>query len=275
VALKSNDESALAEHAAEIKRLGQRAADDVIEIGRRLTECKRLVGHGNWLSWLEQEFGWSDETARKYMRCFDFARDRKFQPSWNMANSALQLLARPSTPEDARDEIVARAKAGEPISAKAVRSVAAQVQKRFPIDVRPPAGGTSEPMTPRIVVIKRPTTVTNVRPRYEKQEPTRVSSVRVRYVTQADDQDEPTSQEPAQLARPETTIIVREILSLAIHVRNLTPAWDAIALLEALPQQEQRDEFVYSLKDISLFVRQVQNALAPIIDGEPPTDAKH
>jgi hypothetical protein len=39
----------LEEHVAEIRRLGQRAVNDVIEIGRRLIECKKLVGHGNWL----------------------------------------------------------------------------------------------------------------------------------------------------------------------------------------------------------------------------------
>jgi len=32
----------LAEHAAEIRRLGKRALADVIEIGGRLTECKRI-----------------------------------------------------------------------------------------------------------------------------------------------------------------------------------------------------------------------------------------
>jgi hypothetical protein len=26
----------------------------VIEIGRRLTECKEIVGHGYWLSWLDR-----------------------------------------------------------------------------------------------------------------------------------------------------------------------------------------------------------------------------
>jgi hypothetical protein len=39
----------LAEHAAEIRGLGKRVVGDVIEIGRRLTECKRICGHGNWL----------------------------------------------------------------------------------------------------------------------------------------------------------------------------------------------------------------------------------
>jgi hypothetical protein len=47
----------LDEHAAEICRLGRRAVEDVIEIGRRLTVCKEIVDHGGWLSWLNLEFG--------------------------------------------------------------------------------------------------------------------------------------------------------------------------------------------------------------------------
>jgi hypothetical protein len=53
----------VAEHAEAIRSLGRRVVADVIEIGRRLTECKKLLGHGNWLPWLDREFGWSEDTA--------------------------------------------------------------------------------------------------------------------------------------------------------------------------------------------------------------------
>src|SRR5262245_35174593 len=58
--LNSQDQAdpRLAEHAAEIRRLYKRGVGDVTEIGRRLSECKKLVGHGNWLTFLEREFGW-------------------------------------------------------------------------------------------------------------------------------------------------------------------------------------------------------------------------
>jgi len=38
----------------------------IIEIGRELIEAKKGVPHGRWLPWLEDEFGWSDRTARNY-----------------------------------------------------------------------------------------------------------------------------------------------------------------------------------------------------------------
>jgi hypothetical protein len=31
----------------------------LIEIGRRLIDAKAIAGHGNWLSWLDREFGTS------------------------------------------------------------------------------------------------------------------------------------------------------------------------------------------------------------------------
>jgi len=53
-------ERVLAQNAQEIRKLGKRASADVIEIGRRLTEMKKLCGHGNWLLWLQREFGWTN-----------------------------------------------------------------------------------------------------------------------------------------------------------------------------------------------------------------------
>src|SRR5262249_51951563 len=57
------DNPILIEHADAIRQLGKRVVSDVVEIGRRLTEAKEIAGHGNWLSWLEREFGWSPSTA--------------------------------------------------------------------------------------------------------------------------------------------------------------------------------------------------------------------
>jgi hypothetical protein len=46
----------LAQNAASIHQLEKRVIGDVVEIGRLLTECKQLLGHGNWLSWIAREF---------------------------------------------------------------------------------------------------------------------------------------------------------------------------------------------------------------------------
>jgi hypothetical protein len=58
----------LAEHAREIRALGRRAAAALIEVGRRLIECKRLCkAEGRWLQWIREEFGWSVTTADNFI----------------------------------------------------------------------------------------------------------------------------------------------------------------------------------------------------------------
>jgi hypothetical protein len=67
-------ETTLAENANVIRTLGRRTVEGVIEIGRRLTESKKLCGHGNWLPWLEREFGWGkDQTARNFMKVYEMS----------------------------------------------------------------------------------------------------------------------------------------------------------------------------------------------------------
>ena len=53
----------LAEKASAIRRLAKNITRDVVEIGGHLIEAKALVGHGNWLEWLEREFQWSKRTS--------------------------------------------------------------------------------------------------------------------------------------------------------------------------------------------------------------------
>lgn len=116
---------ALAEHAESIRKLSKDMISDVIEIGRRLRECKQLLGHGNWLSWLEHEFAWSERTARNFISAYEFA-DRQLA---NVADlginiSSLYLLAAPSTPEAARAEVLGRIKAGEVLPYGEVKRIA-------------------------------------------------------------------------------------------------------------------------------------------------------
>jgi hypothetical protein len=107
-----NDEITLAEHAEAIRVLGRRVIGDVIEIGRRLTISKKFCGHGGWLPWLEREFGWSDDSALRFMQVAEFAKSRNLR-DLEIPVSGLYLLAAPSTPEAARDEVIERSEAGE------------------------------------------------------------------------------------------------------------------------------------------------------------------
>ena len=51
----------------EIRALMRRTAEDITAIGRKLIEVKARLGHGQFLAWLEAEFGWHRDTANKFM----------------------------------------------------------------------------------------------------------------------------------------------------------------------------------------------------------------
>lgn len=67
-----------------------------------MIEVKERLGHGNWLPWLESEFGWSHTIANNFMNVAQnfpqIANNLQFQ------SRALYLLASASTPESAREE---------------------------------------------------------------------------------------------------------------------------------------------------------------------------
>jgi hypothetical protein len=128
------DDLALREHAEAIRHLGKRTVNQVVEIGQRLTECKRIVGRGNWLPFLEREFGWSERTARNFMRLSDMAKSETVS-DLNLPFRALYLLAAPSTPKEVRAEVIARSKAGETVS---VAEVGKAIDERKTVDVSHP-----------------------------------------------------------------------------------------------------------------------------------------
>lgn len=111
----------LDEHAAIIRWLGKKAIHDIIEIGRRLSEAKKIAGHGNWLPWLEKEFGWTEQTALNFMRVHELAKSKNFL-DLNLPVSALYLLAAPGTPTEAIDAVIERAEAGEKVSHRDVKA---------------------------------------------------------------------------------------------------------------------------------------------------------
>ena len=83
-----------------------------IEIGRRLTEAKSLLPHGQWGEWLKTEVEFSQSTAQNFMRIFEeygnhqisLFGDAKSQTLGNLPYThALKLLA---VPADEREQFV-------------------------------------------------------------------------------------------------------------------------------------------------------------------------
>jgi hypothetical protein len=55
-------------HAEAIRLHAKRAASDIVEIGERLNAVRGRIGHGDWLPWLDREFSWSEQSARRFVQ---------------------------------------------------------------------------------------------------------------------------------------------------------------------------------------------------------------
>ena len=73
ISIDGANQALVAEHVAAIRQLGRQTTTNIIEIGRRLTECKKMVGKGNFGCWLDNEFGWAERTAQNFMRVFELS----------------------------------------------------------------------------------------------------------------------------------------------------------------------------------------------------------
>jgi hypothetical protein len=76
----------------------KRTAEDIIAIGQDLIEVKARLGHGQFLPWLQSEFGMSRQTSHDFMRVAERFGDecRNFL---HLPVSILYELAAPSTPD--------------------------------------------------------------------------------------------------------------------------------------------------------------------------------
>jgi hypothetical protein len=86
----------------------------IIEIGRELIAAKAEVRHGEWLQWLDREFGWSIETARKFMQVAEAFPEIPTRLEFDA--SALYALSSSDVPQEARDAAITQAKAGEHVT---------------------------------------------------------------------------------------------------------------------------------------------------------------
>jgi hypothetical protein len=122
--------AALAEHAAAIRRLGKQTVETVVEIGRHLTEAKaeiRKLG-GSWGDWLEAEFNWSDQQARRFIHVFERKSELNKLLNSDFPVSALYALAAPQSPKEAAAKVVERAEAGKPVSVAEVKQIVEQAK---------------------------------------------------------------------------------------------------------------------------------------------------
>lgn len=113
ISVPMNGQRSLATVTAEIRAYQdaarRMALNYSVEIGRRLTEAKSMVSHGEWGTYLREELGFSQSTANNHMRLFEaYGADQitmtgaavKSQALADLSyTQALALLALPSDEE--------------------------------------------------------------------------------------------------------------------------------------------------------------------------------
>ena len=161
------------QQTGEIRGLMKRTVESIFEIGQRLIVVKERLGHGRFGSWLETEFEWSQDTASNFINVAKKFGNLPNFSEFDMAASALYMLAAPSTPDAARDEALARAASGESITYKAAKNIkqkytsAAKLESALKQEIQPvsPLSSTARNNTPstrikqEIVAIRNPALV--------------------------------------------------------------------------------------------------------------------
>ena len=85
------------EAARDIKPRLKSLAREIFMIGRRLNEAKAVLPHGEWQSWLQEEFNLSVRSAQNFMAVDNRLSGKNANFAF-LDPSALYLLAAPSTP---------------------------------------------------------------------------------------------------------------------------------------------------------------------------------
>ena len=132
----AEDRGFVKERAELIRETAKRTAQGIVKIGEWLSEVKERLAHGKWLEWLRSEFAWSDFTAKAFMRVYREFKSENFS-DLHIDISALYLIAAPKTPEPVRQEVIARAQSGEPITRAKALEVLESYKKQ--VELPPPS----------------------------------------------------------------------------------------------------------------------------------------
>lgn len=106
-ALDLEDKIVVQQKTEEIKVLMRRTAQDVFDIGQKLSEIKARLKHGHFGNWLKAEFEWSERTAQNFIRVYESFKSENVA-DLHFSQTALYVLA--AAPEEARLEAIELAK---------------------------------------------------------------------------------------------------------------------------------------------------------------------
>jgi gas vesicle protein len=115
--------------ADRIRERVKKTVEDITEVGNDLLAVKEALPHGQFLPWINAEFGWSERTAQNFMSVAEQFKSAKIA-DLPIQPSAAYLLAAPSVPDEARQKAVEKAEAGEEITFAAAKEIVAEARKK-------------------------------------------------------------------------------------------------------------------------------------------------
>jgi hypothetical protein len=113
--LAPDDAEFLRRGAARIRAGVESTMETVCLIGANLYAAKRMLGHGQFVQWVESECGFSPRSAQNYMRASEFAGDKCATVAF-LPPAVVYRLAAPTAPPEVVFEVLARAANGERVS---------------------------------------------------------------------------------------------------------------------------------------------------------------
>lgn len=123
-----DDPNDLAQIAKAVRALEKHSIANVLEIGRLLQIAYDQCEHGDYLDWLEAQFGWSYRTALRYRNAFNFQKCHNVTfENLNLSLSAVYLVSEIDENPTARDAIIEAAKTGR-VSLRIARKIVADHQ---------------------------------------------------------------------------------------------------------------------------------------------------
>ena len=150
------DGLALRRSAEEVRTLVKRTAENIVSVGRHLSDAKKRLARGYWLPWLKKEFSWTDRTAENYIRVFEWYRRAEAKIEAELLQSfditAIYELSGRLTPAAVTDKAIEKAKASVHVTKAVVKDLKSKAPPRVieAVILPPESEVVSSPETPDV-----------------------------------------------------------------------------------------------------------------------------
>ena len=125
-----SDNAALPQLTIEINFYLKQAAQNIIEVGKRLIQARELVESGKWQNWLETNFSLTARSARNYMQVAERFGKTEIDFRFTEDLSPTQMIAMASLPEGEEKQFIAEMAAkGTPVENMTTRTLREEIQK--------------------------------------------------------------------------------------------------------------------------------------------------